>query len=367
MNLTLKNFKSKPAVLTREDCVEKARLLAPRFAERCQRTEAERRVTDETVADFVESGLVRALLPKQFGGSELDFETVLDVCLELGGACASSAWIGSFFMNHAWVVGLFSGAAQEEVWGKNPDALIATRISFHGGTVARTNDGFLLSGRWAQTSGVDHTEWIALCANEPVGDGVETVVCLVPKTDLSIEDTWFASGLRGSGSKTVVADKVFVPAYRTILFKEFMDGTCPGGKLPGAGPLYRLPASGGYMPILAGPILGAAKGALRGCVEASLRVRGGPGSLGPTQRASVAEAAGDLDAATLLLRHHFKDSMATVAAGQQMSLLQRAGDDAMEVMSRGWRIVRCRVSWRPRPRRRSTSQARCNAPGAIFE
>jgi alkylation response protein AidB-like acyl-CoA dehydrogenase len=313
-----------PEVLTSKDCTQRARVLAPKFAERAQRTESQRRLMEETVSDFVESGLVRALLPRQFGGSELDFEVVLNVCLEIGRACGSSAWVGSFFMNHAWVVGLFPHAAQDEVWGKNPNALIATRVSFFGGNALRTNEGFLLSGRWSQTSGVDYTEWFALCANEKVGDSVQSVVCLIPRADISIEDTWYSSGLKGSGSKTVVAENVFVPNYRTILFRDFMDGTCPGGKLAEAGPLYRLPGSGGYVPILAGPILGASYGALEGCVDAGLKVRGGPGSLGPAQRATVAEAAASLDAATLLLRHHLKDSMETVCLGRQMNFLQRA-------------------------------------------
>jgi alkylation response protein AidB-like acyl-CoA dehydrogenase len=38
----------------------------------------------------------------------------------------------------------------------------------------------------------------------------------------------------------------------------------------------------------------------------------------------VAEATAELDSAVLLLHHHFQDSMATVASGKQMTLLQRA-------------------------------------------
>src|SRR3954470_13904711 len=137
---------------SREECVERARLLLPRLAERAERTEAQRRLCDETVADLVESGLVRALLPRSYGGSELDFDVVLQVCLELGRACAATAWVGSFYMNHAWVVGLFPRAAQDEVWKENPDALVATRVSLHGNRVTRVQDGVLLSGSWSQTS-----------------------------------------------------------------------------------------------------------------------------------------------------------------------------------------------------------------------
>jgi 3-hydroxy-9,10-secoandrosta-1,3,5(10)-triene-9,17-dione monooxygenase len=315
----------KPPAPTRDDCVDRARRLAPRLAERAERTEAARRLLDETVADLVESGLVRTLLPRRYGGAELDFDLVLGVCLELGRACASTAWVGSFFINHAWVVGLFPRAAQDEVWAADPDALVATRVSFGGSTARRVSGGVLLSGVWPQTSGVDHAGWMALCAERalPAG-GAETLFCLVPRGDVRIQDTWFASGLRGSGSHTVLAEGVFVPDHRTIQLRDFLDGTCPGGQAPGAGPLYRLPASGGYMPILAGPIVGAALGALSACAEASKRVRGGPGSLGPAHQVTLATAAADIDGAALLLHRHFQEAMATVAAGEQMTLEERA-------------------------------------------
>src|SRR5580704_16137904 len=299
------NVSSGPRAPTREECIERARRLAPALAERAERTEARRGLTDETIADLVGSGLIRALLPRHHGGFELDFDLILSVCLELGRACAATAWVGSFYMVHAWVVGLFPRAAQAEVWARDPDTLIATRISFHGSNAVRVSDGLLLSGRWPQTSGVDHAEWIALCSTEALAHGDEYLFCLVPRRDLRIDDTWYASGLRGSGSHTVVTEGVFVPSHRTIRLRDLLDGTCPGGAAPGAGPLYRLPACGGYMSSLAGPVLGAAWGALDACAEASKGVRGGPGSLGPAHQVSIAEAAAELDCATLLLRRGF--------------------------------------------------------------
>lgn len=317
--------KAQRDTLTREDCIARARDLAPRVRERCARTERERRLSDETIAEIIDSGLVRALAPKRHGGSELSFNVTLDVCLELGRACASTAWLASFFMTHAWVVGLFPRAAQDEVWGPDPNALIATRVSLHGNHFIRTAEGILLSGSWPQTSGVAHTAWLALCAGaaEP-HPGSEILFALVPKRDVTILDTWFASGLRGSGSNTVVAERVFVPWHRTIGFRDFLDGTCPGGREPGASPLYRLPASGGYMGILSGPILGAAYGALEDCAQAARRTSIGPGSLGPAHQLSLAEAAAELDGAQLLLSRHFQDAMATVAAGFEMTRQQRA-------------------------------------------
>ena len=39
---------------------------------------------------------------------------------------------------------------------------------------------------------------------------------LLPRADYEIVDTWFASGMRGSGSKDIVITDAFVPAHRSM-------------------------------------------------------------------------------------------------------------------------------------------------------
>jgi alkylation response protein AidB-like acyl-CoA dehydrogenase len=45
---------------------------------------------------------------------------------------------------------------------------------------------------------------------------------LLPRPDYDILDTWFTSGMRGTGSKDIVIKGAFVPEHRTI------DRTVPG-------------------------------------------------------------------------------------------------------------------------------------------
>ena len=84
---------------------------------------------------------------------------------------------------------------------------------------------------------------------------------LVPKSDFRIEDTWFVSGLRGTGSKDIVVDNAFVPNYRVVPAVELRDGKSPGRAVHDT-PNYRIP-SGAMLPYtLAAPIIGMAQGAL---------------------------------------------------------------------------------------------------------
>jgi len=59
------------AALTGTEAVERARRLVPVLRERAAKTEALRRLPDETFADLVASGLLRITQPSRFGGHEL--------------------------------------------------------------------------------------------------------------------------------------------------------------------------------------------------------------------------------------------------------------------------------------------------------
>lgn len=70
--------------------VEKARALAPLLAERAHDAELNRRIPDQTHADFRDAGFYRALQPARYGGMELDYGAQTAFARELGRACASS-------------------------------------------------------------------------------------------------------------------------------------------------------------------------------------------------------------------------------------------------------------------------------------
>jgi alkylation response protein AidB-like acyl-CoA dehydrogenase len=48
---------------------------------------------------------------------------------------------------------------------------------------------------------------------------------LMPMTELSIEDTWFMAGMKGTGSNTIVASDVFVPEHRFLPYPLAFEGT----------------------------------------------------------------------------------------------------------------------------------------------
>jgi hypothetical protein len=73
-------------------------------------------------------------------------------------------------------------------------------------------DGVRVTGRWAIVSGCEDATWACFGA---MFDGVFSLV-LIPMPDLIIDRSWDVAGMRGTGSHSVVADDVLVPAERVV-------------------------------------------------------------------------------------------------------------------------------------------------------
>ena len=73
-----------------------------------------------------------------------------------------------------------------------------------------------------------------------------------------ISDTWFTSGMRATGSNTIVTEDVFVPAAHVLRMSDLREASGPGRRSARGG-IYRLPFMS-YAPLsFATPMLGAAR------------------------------------------------------------------------------------------------------------
>ena len=253
------------ASVTYEEAMRRARDIVPILRERAQKCEDARVLLPENEKLLHETGLFRYHQPKRFGGMELPFVAIVDIVAELARGCPSTAWnVGNLGCHH-WILGYYEAETQHEVWDANPDVLIASSIALAAGRGRKTKDGYIVSGRWPFSSGVDNSDWNMLAVTVYGDDGKTAVdwrLCIVPKSDYNIIDTWYAMGMVGTGSKDIEVKEVFVPERRALELTKCRGGLeHPGGKLNG-GPLFRVPivASAGHP--LSASALGAAEGAL---------------------------------------------------------------------------------------------------------
>jgi 3-hydroxy-9,10-secoandrosta-1,3,5(10)-triene-9,17-dione monooxygenase len=301
--------------------VARARALIPRLRDRASMTEELRRLPPETERDLHEAGLFRIVQPKRVGGSELDYVALVDCADAIGQADASVAWNFANLSSHHWMLGMFDKRAQDMVWGKDPNTLIASSFIFPAGRARKVEGGYVLRGSWPFSSGVDSCEWNMLASvvsSDDEADGIEYRIFLLNKSDYRIKDTWDATGLRGTGSNDVEVADAFVAEPMTVAVNDLAGGPTPGSAAnPNA--LYALPVFSLFPYVLSGVALGNAQACLDDYVDlarhrASTYNRAKLGDLQTTQ-IKIAEASSKIDAARLIMRSTCIATMADARRG----------------------------------------------------
>ncbi len=309
------------------ELLQRATELVPVLRQRAAATEKLRRVPDETIADLRRTGLLKAVQPKRFGGFEIDLDQVMAIIAELARGCGSTAWVYGVYCDHNMTLGMFPGEAQQDVWSKQPDALVSAGLA-PGGTVTRTPGGYRLTGRWSYSSGCMHADWAFVHGMLPSADGEtppESIYFLVPRSDIRIIDTWEVIGLCGTGSNDLDINDVFIPIHRTLRVADANEGTGPGTRF-NDGALFRLPRAATIPYCLGAPVLGIVQAMYDDFID-NMRPRasrGFPLAQQQTIQLRVAEAAAEIDAARLLLQRDCKDSMRAVRERGGLTMAERA-------------------------------------------
>jgi len=327
-----------------EAYLRSARQSAQAIRARATECESLRRLPDETLADYRDSGLMRALQPRRWGGFELGPLTFYQAVAEVAAACPSSAWFLSVVGVHNWQLGLFPEQAQRDVWGEDSSVLISSSYA-PTGKVERVDGGFRLSGRWSFSSGCDHCQWVFLGGVAP-GDGPtpDMRTFLLPRSDYRIIDNWFVAGLAGTGSKDIVVEDAFVPEHRTHRFVDAYMFQSPGQAV-NSGWLYRLPFGCLFAFAISVPAIGAAQGALaayRSYMQAKVAAYDGSKVADdPFAQRRLSEAAVEIAAAEAEVHDTWKTMSAQAAAGDSIALGARARArwSAANLVLRGVRAV----------------------------
>ena len=195
-------------------------------------------------------------------------------------------------------------APETEKLRRLPDETVAALKAagyFPAGTNEPADGGWLLSGAWSFVSGCDHADWFLMGSMIPdeSGDRVPCV-CLIPRSEVVIEDNWHVMGLCGTGSKNIVADGAFA--------------------------LYRLPHVSTIPIFFKATALGIAESMLDDFIEQmnSRSSFGNPVAEFATLQMHIAEAAAEIDCARLLIKRDTFEAMEAMRAGEDLSLATRA-------------------------------------------
>ncbi len=289
-----------------------AQTLIPALAVREAAASALRHVPDETIADYHRTGILRALQPRRFGGHQASFDVFSSIVETLAEGCAASAWVYAVLAEHQWIIACMSDQAQIDVWGDNPAAVASSSLAPRQ-TAERAAGGWRLSGQFPFSSGCRHAQWAI------IGAWADQAIryCLVPMQLVEIIDDWHVLGLRGTGSCSLLLKDAFIPDHRTILLRDLLAGTTPGGEILPDYPLLRAPR--GYLvPFSLPPVMFTLARRALHLVSQSLRTRISRGTQNMAASEFVqmrlGEASAAIDTAVLIMHTRRAEAAASVAA-----------------------------------------------------
>ena len=142
-----------------DEALDRARALIPLLRKHGPDNDKATKLVPEVVNALHETGLWRYIQPKAWGGMELDFVAYFDVPEMLGRGDCSVGWNVANLSSHHRNVAMFDVRAQQEIWGENRDALVASGIAYHQGRGRPVDGGIMLTGQWSFCSGVDVAQW----------------------------------------------------------------------------------------------------------------------------------------------------------------------------------------------------------------
>ena len=253
------------------DLLAVAEGMLPEIREAADSIDEARRVPDWLAEKLASAGFFHLLTGPEHGGLGADPVTAARVVETLSTASPSVGWVTMIIATASfWTVRVVPDEVRREIFaevapGEIQPTVIAGTLVPHG-RAERVDGGWRLSGQWPFGSGCHHATWLPTAAwlyddNGPVQDenGVPQWRAFhLPASDCEILDTWYTSGLRGTGSTDYTMDGVFV-ADNYVKRHSLLE--------PSLLPDRRYDYAAFNVPMLSAVALGAARGAVDSLVE----------------------------------------------------------------------------------------------------
>lgn len=201
--------------------VEKARRLREFFNKEAPEGEKRRNPTPAVDKVLKEEGFLRMFLPKRLGGFGLSPTDFCRVQMEVAKGDPAVSWVIQIINGTSWITSLAPDSVQDTVFAEGPQPVCGAYNP--PGKARKVDGGWIINGKWPYMSGSRQATWaqqgvVLEDYDGPVLPGIN--MCYLPMDSMTIEDTWFVSGMQGTGSDTAVADDVFIPDGQMVLMSE---------------------------------------------------------------------------------------------------------------------------------------------------
>jgi 3-hydroxy-9,10-secoandrosta-1,3,5(10)-triene-9,17-dione monooxygenase len=315
--------------IRQDDVKAIARELIPDLRKTEFQTEKDRKVPAENIRLLNDSGLLGVMRAKKWGGSELSITAHVDAVSTIAEGCGGTAWVLGVYHAHDYIIGHMPERAQQEIYTTGKVAAVAAVIGPRGKAVKQKDGSYILNGFWPFASGNAASDWLLLGAEifDTEGNMVDAGDLAVPADQLEKLDDWHVAGLSGSGSNSVKAVDVVVPAHRFVSLPALLENQTSTFVDPDAPAIYKCQAG----PALGMFIATSALGQARRAMEEFLKVVPGKKVMYTNHishewtalQIAVGEAQGMIHAAELIFYKCAEDVDAYARRGEKMPMALR--------------------------------------------
>jgi alkylation response protein AidB-like acyl-CoA dehydrogenase len=212
--------------LTGDDIKTRVRRLADEIRDRNLAAEFDelRMLPVDVVDKLRDAGVFRMNMPEGWGGPEMTSPDQVEVIETLSRADGSVGWCAFIWTDS----GIYSGYLDQTVARALYPRLDMAQSGwvYPAGRAEVVEGGYRVNARWIFGSGSNHCDMLAggCTVFENGGPRMNAVgtpewrIMLAPRESYEIEDTWYTTGLRGTGSNDYVATDLFVPAEHSFSF-----------------------------------------------------------------------------------------------------------------------------------------------------
>lgn len=214
---------------------------------------------------LLEAGFARHFVAAGRGGHEGTVEELTHAVVGVGEGCAATAWCASLAAYSARIAAFLPEEGHDALWGAGPDVAVSTAL-VPGGSGVPVPGGWRLSGSWSYVTGVDFADWVLVCAPVPTEEHPpELRFFALPRGVWTVRRTWDCVGLRATGSHTVAAGDVLVPAHLSFARADLLTGRNATSSVATHTLPFRMLSGLAF----AAPAVGAARGALHAFTDAT--------------------------------------------------------------------------------------------------
>jgi len=273
----------------------------------------QRHVSHDVIEKLQAMGLYRAFVPEQFGGSGMSPVDFIKRIEKLSIADGSVGWVASFAFATKYLSSLPADTLAQ-AYADSPDVVFAGAV-FPPFPAKKVDGGVIVNGRWKFGSGSLGASLIGVGISiENYDSGGLPLMAVMPRDQVTIEETWDTIGMTGTGSHDLVVEDVFVPMEWVLI---------RGADASIDTPMYRYPTTAMAAQVLAVCGLGAAQAAIDhivGIAHKSKSITGAP-TLGDRENVQIhiGECEGKLQAARCWFYQTTEDVWQKILAGEEIT------------------------------------------------